>query len=86
MLLAKLSFVSDIYRFDRVKDLVIDAMHAAVLNLLRRELEDDIFGDMGPNAALEIEDRDPVLGGVLRRNDLIAALSKVNWTNELRDG
>ena len=76
----------DTYGFDPVKDLVIDAMHAVVLNLLRRELEDHIFADMGPNATLEVEDRDPVSGGVLRRNDLIIALLKVNWTNELRDG
>ena len=76
----------DLYGFDPIKDLVIDAMHAVVLNLLRRELEDHIFCDMGPNASLAIEDRDPTSGGVLRRNDLITALSKVNWTTELRDG
>ena len=76
----------DMYGFDPVKDLVIDAMHAVVLNLLHRELEDHIFGDMGLDASLEVEDCDPLSGGVLRRNDLITALSKVNWTNELRDG
>ena len=35
--------------------------HTVVLNLLHRELK---FADMGPNAALEVEDRDPVSGGV----------------------
>ena len=65
------------YGFDPVKDLMIDAMHAVVLNLLHRELEDHIFGDMGPNASLEVEDHDTLSGGVLRRSEFITTLSKV---------
>ena len=76
----------DLYQFDPVKDLVIDAMHAIVLNLVRRELEDHVFATMGDNASRAVEERDPAIGGVHRRDDLIQALSKVNWTTELRDG
>ena len=72
--------------FDPIRDLVIDAMHAIVLNLVRREFEQLIFSNMGPNADKPVEARNPRDGGVLHRNDLITALSKVRWTTELRDG
>ena len=76
----------DLYGFDPVQDLVIDAMHAIVLNLISREFEHLIFASMGSNEGKPVQDRNPREGGVLCRADFIAALSKVPWTNELRDG
>ncbi len=39
----------DLYGFDPIQDLVIDAMHTIVLNLILREFEHLIFASMGSN-------------------------------------
>lgn len=44
----------DLCGFDPVKDIVIDAMHAIVLNLIRTELEFHLLADLGANAWNEI--------------------------------
>lgn len=76
----------DLCRFDPVKDLVIDAMHARTLNLIRSEIQKHLLADMGPNRVRRVLDRDTKVGGVLDRNDLAKALSGVPWTTELKDG
>ena len=65
-----------------MKDMVIDAMHAVILNLVQSELEDHL-SDLGANKS---HLRDPSQGGVLDIKDLMKSLSRVDWTIELRDG
>lgn len=76
----------DLCGFDPVKDLVIDAMHAIVLNLIRTELESRLLADLALNASLPATERDPKKGGVLSRADLIRAMQRVEWTTEMKDG
>lgn len=75
----------DLCGFDPVRDLVVDVMHALVLNLIRSELENHLI-DLGGNASCPIRDRHPQQGGLLSRSDLIKKLQKVKWCRELRDG
>ena len=76
----------DLCGFNPVKDLVVDVMHALLLNLVRSELENHILGDLGQNSSLRTEDRLPVNGGLLSKKDLSHALAAVNWTVEMKDG
>ena len=76
----------DLCCFDSVKDMVIDAMHAVILNLVRSELEDHLLADVGVNKSQSVHLRDPAQGGMLDVKDLVKSLSKVDWTTELRDG
>ena len=39
---------TDLCGFDPIRDLTIDAMHAVVLNLVKRELENHLLADLGP--------------------------------------
>ena len=39
----------DLCGFNPIKDSVIDAMHAVVLNLIRTEIKKHLLHDMGPN-------------------------------------
>ena len=73
-------------RFDPVQDAVIDAMHALALNLIRTELADKLLADLGANSTLHPQERLPLNGGLLDRNDLARALSKVDWTTEMKNG
>lgn len=76
----------DLCQFNPVYDHVIDAMHAVSINLIRTELT-KILQPMGNNqAVLDIEQRDPKIGGVLNKNSLSKALANINWTSELKDG
>ena len=75
----------DLCELNPVKDLVIDAMHAIVLNLIRTELENHLLADLGSNATLSPMERDPAKGGVLERSSLREALAKVKWTTELKE-
>ena len=75
----------DLCRFDPVKDLTIDAMHAKVLNLIRTEAS-ILLADLGRNSSLHPSERDPSNGGVLDRQSLASALESVEWTPELKDG
>ena len=75
----------DLCGFDPVRDLVIDAMHAIVLNLIKTELKNHL-ADLGSNASLPPTERDPKKGGILNRFDLQAALKKLEWTVEIKDG
>lgn len=70
----------DLCGFDPVKDLVIDAMHAVVLNLIRTELVNHLLADLGSNAAKPPLERDPRQGGVLDRVHLAQSVRKVEWT------
>ena len=65
--------------------MVIDAMHAVILNLVRSELEDHL-ADLGANQSRSVHLRDPPQGGVLDVKDLMKSLSRVDWTIELRNG
>ena len=76
----------DLCGFDPVKDLVIDAMHAIVLNLIRTELEAHLLADLGANADRNPLERDPKIGGLLDRRSLAKALDNVDWLTELKDG
>lgn len=76
----------DLCGFDPIKDLVIDAVHAIVLNLIRTELETHLMADLGSNASLPPTERDSKNGGLLDRNDLARALGNLQWTTELKDG
>ena len=76
----------DLCGFDPVKDMVIDAMHAVILNLVRSELEDHLLADLGVNKSLPVHLRDPSQGGLFDVKDLMKSLSKVDWTIEVRDG
>ena len=76
----------DLCGFNPVNDLTIDAMHAMVLNLIKTELEVHLLADLGENSTRPIQDRKPNCGGLLDRKDLTAALEKVQWTAELKDG
>jgi len=49
----------DLCGFDPVKDFVIDAMHAIVLNLIWTELEVHLLSDLGANADRMPLERDP---------------------------
>ena len=75
----------DLCKFDPVKDLTIDAMHAIVLNLIRTEAS-LLLADLGRNSLLRPSERDPSNGGVLDCQNLALALEKVEWTPELKDG
>lgn len=75
----------DLCGFNPVQDLVIDAMHAVVLNLVRTELLNHLLADLGPNATVPSLDRDPTRGGLLDKSDLAKALRKIWWSTELRD-
>ena len=61
-------------------------MHAIVLNLVRTELLNHLLADLGANSSVAPLDRDPQDGGLLNRSELAAALNRVDWTTELRDG
>lgn len=76
----------DLCGFDTVKDMVIDAMHAVSLNLLRSELEKHLLMDLGANSSITAVERDPSFGGLLSRNDLSQSLKKVAWPTEYKDG
>ena len=54
--------------------------------MIRTELLQHLLADLGENASLPPLDRDPRKGGLMNREDLAKALSKVEWTTELRDG
>ncbi|XP_048576071.1 uncharacterized protein LOC125557470 [Nematostella vectensis] len=70
-----------LYGFDPVKDMVIDRMHLT-FNMIKREFLEKMWKDMGDNATLPVNERDPQSGGLLNRADFSAALEAVNWTTE----
>lgn len=76
----------DLCGFDPLKDMVIDAMHAVILNLVRSELEDHLLADLGANRSKPPHLRDPSEGGLLDVKDLMKSLNHVQWTTELKDG
>ena len=76
----------DLCQFDPVRDAVIDVMHALALNLIRTELEDRLLADLGANSTLHSQERLVSNGELLDRNDLSEALSKVDWTAEMKNG
>ena len=74
----------DLCGFDPVKKLIIDAMHAVILNLLQSVLEGHL-ADLSVNKSRPVHLRDSSQGGVLDVKDM-SSLNKVDWTVELRDG
>lgn len=46
----------DLCGFVPVKDMVIDAMHAVILNLVRSELEDHRLADLGANKSRSVHE------------------------------
>jgi len=61
-------------------------MHALALNFIQTELEDRLLADLGANSTLHSQERLVSNGGLLDRNDLSEALSKVDWTAEMKNG
>ena len=76
----------DLCGFDPIKDMVIDAMHAVSLNLLRSEMEKHLLAELGDNSSVIATDRDPRSGGLLSRADLAKTLTNVTWPAEYKDG
>lgn len=76
----------DLCGFNPVFDMVVDVMHALLLNLVRSELENHLLGDLGHNLSLNISDCSPAHGALLNRKDFSAALSAAKWTVEMKDG
>lgn len=70
-----------LYGFDPVNDMVIDRMHMC-FNLLRKEFIDKIWPDVGDNADVPVNDRNPADGGLVNREDFGRALDAVQWTRE----
>ena len=66
--------------------MVIDAMHAVILNLVQSELEDHLLADLGTNRSKPPHLCDPSKGGLLDVKDLMKSLNHVQWITELKDG
>ena len=73
--------LSKLYDFDPIRDMVIDRMHV-VFNMLKREFVDHFWADMGENAELPVNSRDPKFGGLVNRDVFASALNTVNWPKE----
>ncbi len=56
---------------------MVDVTHSLVLNLIRSELKHHLLKDLGGNAGLQVVNRVPEVGVLLRL---------VLWNTELRDG
>ena len=76
----------DLCGFDPIHDLVIDVMHALLLNLVRSEMEHHLLGDLGQNSTLPVTDRSPAQGRLLSKREFASSLSALNWTVEMKDG
>ena len=76
----------DLCGFDPVKDMVIDAMHAVSLNLIRSELEKHLLAELCENSTVDAVDRDAEVGGLLSRGDLAQSLKVMDWPTEFKDG
>ena len=70
-----------LYGFNPVEDMVIDRMHLC-FNMLKREVLEKIWADLGENLGKEINNRDPSQGGLIDREEFKAALEEVKWTRE----
>ena len=70
-----------LYKFDPVKDMVIDRMHLT-FNMLKREFLDKMWPDLGENMQRDVNEREPADGGLLDREEFKAALQSVEWTTE----
>ena len=69
------------YKFDPVKDVVIDRMHLC-FNTLKKEFLTYMWADMGENAEREVNERDPSVGGLVSRNRFGMSLAHVKWTKQ----
>lgn len=65
----------DLCGFDPVKGLVVDALHALTLNLIRSEVEKHLLAELGPNATFSVLNRDTA--SVLDRRTLSKELDQV---------
>ena len=70
-----------LYKFDPVKDMVIDRMHLT-FNMLKHEFLDKMWADMQGNDLLTVNERNPEVVGLLNRNDFRVALEAVDMTSE----
>lgn len=70
-----------LYKFDPVMDMTIDRMHL-VFNMLKREFVGKMWPDLGENAAKEVNDRDPAVGGLLDHSEFKIAYEAIKWTSE----
>ena len=70
----------DLCGFDPLKDMVIDTMHAVILNLVQSKLEDHLLSDLGANKSKPPHLHDPSEGGLLDVKDLMKSLDQVHWT------
>ena len=72
-----------LYKFDPIRDMVIDRMHLS-FNMLKREFLDKMWSEMGTNSSKPVNERDPSEGGLLFHDEFQSALNMVEWTREQR--
>lgn len=70
-----------LYKFDPVKDFVIDRIHLS-FNTLKKEFLTYMWPDMRDNGTQEINQRDPNVGGLIPRNQFRESLEHVKWTKQ----
>lgn len=68
-----------LYKFDPVKDFVIDRMRLS-FNTLKKEFLTYMWPDMGDNGAHEINQGDPNVAGLISINQFRESLQHVKWT------
>ena len=76
----------DLCGLDPMKDMVIDAMHAVILNFLWSELENHLLADLCANKSRSIHLWDSSQGGVLDVKDLMKSLSGLTGLLSLQMG
>lgn len=67
--------------FDPIHDMLVDRMHL-VFNMLKREFLDKFWSDFGENVNVDVNERDPHVGGLLLHGDFSDGLKYVRWTAE----
>lgn len=72
-----------LYGFDPIKGMTVDSMHL-VFNMLKREFLDKLWADLEENINVDVNQRDPAVGGLLLHGDFSDSLKYVNWTTEQR--
>jgi hypothetical protein len=61
--------------------MLVDRMHL-VFNMLKREFIDKFWSNIDENINVEVNDRNPDVGGLLLHGDFSDALKHVKWTKE----
>ena len=70
-----------LYKFDPIKDMMIDRMHLS-FNMLKHEFLEKMWIDMGENSSKPVNERNCEDGGLVVHEELQRALNIVEWTRE----